>query len=170
MKLPPYETFPQMFSDQIVLREVQSSDIKDIVEISFYDAQPAFTVEKATEIQIRISQDYQKGSSIHWGIADGKTNVIMGTLGFYRGFDKGIGELGCVLKPEFQGKGFMTTAMKLVIEFGFYKMELIKIIAITTKQNTNAVKLLRRLDFIEASNLQEDKIEYQFVNKILANQ
>jgi len=170
MKLPPYETFPQMFSDQIVLREVQSSDIKDIVEISFYDAQPAFTVEKATEIQNSIDQDYQKGSSIHWGIADRQTNVIMGTLGFYRGFDKGVGELGCVLKPEFHGKGFMTTAMKLVIEFAFYKMELIKIIAVTTKLNTNAVKLLRRLDFIEASNLQEDKIEYQFVNKILANQ
>ncbi len=49
MKIPPYETFPQMFSDQIVLREVQSSDIKDIVEISFYDAQRALTVEGATE-------------------------------------------------------------------------------------------------------------------------
>ncbi len=59
MKIPPYETFPQMFTDQIVLREVQSSDIKDIVEISFYDAQPAFTVERATEIQNRIDQDYQ---------------------------------------------------------------------------------------------------------------
>lgn len=170
MKIPPYETFPQMFTDQIVLREVQSSDIKDIVEISFYDSRSALTVEDATEMQGRINLDYQNGSSIHWGIADRRTNVIMGTLGFYRGFDRGIGELGCVLKPEFHGKGFMTTAIKLVIEFGFYEMGLMKIIAITTKQNSNAVKLLRRLDFIEVSNLQEDKIEYQFVNKILANQ
>jgi ribosomal-protein-alanine N-acetyltransferase len=158
MKLPPYDTFPEIFSKKIVLREVQSSDIKDIVEISFYDAQPALTVEEATEIQIKINQDYQKGTSIHWGIADAQTNVIVGTLGFYRGFEKGAGELGCVLRPEFHGKGFMTIAMKLVIEFGFSKMELIKIIAITTKQNINAVKLLRRLDFIEAPNLQEDPI------------
>lgn len=167
MNLPPYNKFPEMFSDQIVLREIQSSDIKDIVEISFYDAQPAFTVEKATEIQNYINQDYQKGTSIHWGIADGQTNVIMGTLGFYRGFEKGVGELGCVLKSEFQGKGLMTAAMKLVIEFGFHNMELKKIIAITTKQNINALKLLERINFKKARVLHDNEVEFEITLKAI---
>lgn len=104
MHLPPYDKFPEIVSETIILREIQDDDIKDIVEISFYDAMPALTVENAKEMQERINLDYQNGSSIHWGIANKQTNQIMGTLGYYRGFDHGIGELGCVLKSEFHGK------------------------------------------------------------------
>lgn len=165
MKIPPYDKFPELFSDQIVLRQVQLSDIEDIVEISFYDAKPALSIDEAAAIQIRIDQDYQKGNSIHWGIADRQTNVIVGTLGFYRGFDKGVGELGCVLKSEYQGKGFMTKAMKLVTEFGFYKMELEKIKAITTKHNSNAVKLFERMNFKKIRVLDNNEVEFELVPK-----
>ena len=164
MKRPPYDKFPKIISDTIVLRQIQAEDIKDLVEISFYDSRPALTVEDATEMQDKINLDYQNGSSIHWGIADKQTNVIMGTLGYYRGFDKGVGELGCVLKPEFRGQGFMTTAIKLAIEFGLNDMGLTKIMAITTKQNIRAIKLLERLNFIKTSDLQDDEMAYQFAN------
>lgn len=164
MKLPPYDKFPEINSDTIVLRQVQLDDIKDLVEISFYDARPALTVEDATEMQSKINLDYQNGSSIHWGIADKHTNAIMGTLGYYRGLDKGVGELGCVLKPEFRGRGFMTAAMKLAIEFGLNDIGLTKIIAVTTKQNHNAIKLLERLNFIKTADLQDDEVEYLCVN------
>lgn len=118
MKLPPYDKFPEINSDVIVLRQVETNDINDLVEISFYDSRPVLTFNNALEMQEKINLDYQNGNSIHWGIANKLTNKIMGTLGYYRGFDEGIGELGCVLKPEFQGQGFMTSAMKLVIKFG----------------------------------------------------
>ncbi|WP_413998223.1 GNAT family N-acetyltransferase [Flavobacterium sp. W1B] len=166
MKLPPYDKFPEIISDTIVLRQIQIDDIKDIVKISFYDSRPAMTVEDATEMQDKINLDYQNGLSIHWGIADKNTNEIIGTLGYYRGFDKKVGELGCVLRPEFRGKGFMTEAMKLATEFGINDIGLTKIIAITTKQNNSATKLLERLNFIKIANLQDDEIEYQFVNNL----
>lgn len=164
MKLPPYDKFPEIISATIVLRQVQSEDIKDLVEISFYDSRPALSVEDAVEMQNKITLDYQNGSSIHWCIADKQTNEIIGTLGYYRGLDKGIGELGCVLKAEFRGRGFMTTAMKLATRFGIKDIGLTKIIAITNKQNDKAIKLLERLNFIKKPGLQEDEIEYQFVN------
>ena len=164
IKLPPYDKFPEIIADTIILRQVQTEDIKDLVEISFYDSRPALTIEDAIAMQERINLDYQNGSSIHWGIADKQTNEIIGTLGYYRGFDKGIGELGCVLRPGFRRQGFMTTAMKLATEFGLNAIGLNKIIAITTKQNDKAIKLLERLNFIKTTNLQGDEIEYQFVN------
>ena len=165
MNLPPYNKFPKIVSETIILREIQDDDIKDVVEISFYDAMPALTVENAKEMQDRINLDYQNGSSIHWGIANKQTNQIMGTLGYYRGFDNGIGELGCVLKSEFHGKGFMTAAMKLAAEFGINYMGLTKVIAITDKNNSNAIKLFNRVGFVKTRDLQENEIEYQFVNK-----
>lgn len=164
MKLPPYNKFPEIISDKIVLRQIQTEDINGLLEISFYDSQPALTVEDGIEMQNKIDADYQNGSSIHWGIADRQTNEILGTVGYYRGLDNGIGELGCVLKAEFRGQGFMTKAMKLAIEFGLTNIGLAKIIAITTKQNDSAIKLLERLNFVKTATLQEDEIEYQLVS------
>ena len=164
MNLPPYDKYPEIHSDPIVLRQVEPDDIKDLVEISTYDSQKALTIADAIEMQNKINRDYQNGSSIHWGIANKRTNTIMGTLGFYRGLDKGVGELGCVLKPEFRGEGVMSKAMKLAIAFGLNDIGLSKIIAITTKQNGNAIKLLERLNFRKITDLQEGEVEYQFIN------
>ncbi len=163
MNLPPYSNFPELISDTLILREILSGDIESLIEISFYDARPAVTAKDAAEMQERINLDYQNGSSIHWGIADKKTNLIMGTVGYYRGFKNGAGELGCVLKPKFQGKGFMTEAMNLAIDFGIKDMELKNIEAITSKDNQPAIQLLERLNFIKTKDLDDDELEYRFV-------
>ena len=137
-----------------------SADSKDLVEISFYDAVQASTVEKAAEMQDRINEDYVDGSSIHWGIEDRLSGQIVGTCGYYRGFDKGQGELGCVLLPQYRGKGYMAAAMQLAIAFGFDQMGLERIWAATDQDNTAAIKLLERLDFIKVGEL-ENEIEYE---------
>lgn len=77
MNLPPYQNFPELISDTLILRQIVEDDIESLVEISFYNALPALTVEDAAEMQERINLDYQNGSSIHWGIADKQSNKIM---------------------------------------------------------------------------------------------
>jgi len=166
MNLPPYHTFPTIVSDTIVLRAVQTSDLQDLMEISFYDARPALTVEDAAEMQGKINLDYQQGTSIHWCIVDQQTHKIVGTLGYYRGLDQGAGELGCVLKPAFRGQGFMTFAMKLAIEFGIKEIGLSTIKAITSTENHGAIKLLERLGFVKTAEISFDEIEYQFVGEL----
>ena len=162
MKLPPYDIFPCIASDKISLRQVQTSDIKDLIEISFYDSIQATTLQQATEMQAKINKDYFDGNSIHWGIADKLTNKIVGTCGYYRGLDKGEGELGCVLLPQNMGQGFMTLAMQLAIDFGINTIGLKRVWAITTKENYRAIKLLNRLNFIKVADLSNDEIEYEF--------
>jgi len=162
MKLPPYDIYPNISDNRVLLRQVLPSDIEDILEISFYDSIQASTLQHAIEMQAKIYKDYIDGNSIHWGIANKATNRLIGTCGYYRGFDKGAGELGCVLLPQFYGQGFMTNAMQLAIDFGINNIELKRIWAITTKQNIKAIKLLDRLQFIKVSDLEDDAIEYTF--------
>ena len=161
MKLPPYDIFPNVTADNILLRQITTADIKDLVEISFYDAVQATTVQQATEMQDKINKDYFDGNSIHWGIADKSTNKIVGTCGYYRGLDRGAGELGCVLLPQYRGQGYMTAAMLSAIEFGLNNIGLNRIWAITTKENMNAVKLLERLNFLKVADLQDNEVEYE---------
>jgi hypothetical protein len=37
MKRPPYENFPVISNERLSLREIHSDDMKDLIEISFYD-------------------------------------------------------------------------------------------------------------------------------------
>lgn len=163
MNKPPYESFPSASDERILLRQINPAEINDIIEISFYDAKNATSESEALQMLEEINQDYLKGESIHWGIIDKSTNKIVGTCGFYRGFENACGELGCVLLPQYQGLGYMAQAMQLAIEFGIKKIGLNKIIAITSHQNIKAINLFNRLGFskkIDAS----DKIQFEYIN------
>ena len=166
MRLPPYDKFPSFSDDKIFLRQIQLSDISDIIEISFYDSIQATTSKQAIEMQEKINEDYNNGNSIHWGIANKLTNKIVGTCGYYRGLDKGEGELGCVLLPQYRGQGYMTFAMLLAIEFGVNVIGLKRIWAITTKQNEKAIKLIEKLNFTKIADLDENKVEYELRQKL----
>ncbi len=164
MTLPPYSAFPTVVADKIVLRQVLPADIPAIVEISFYDAKQARTIAEAIEMQAKIDQDYLAGNSIHWAIADRENNVVVGTCGYYRGFNQEKGELGCVLLPAFRGQGYMSAALKAAIEFGLNHIGLKRVIAITSKQNAKAIKLLDRLGFELVSDLSDDELNYELNN------
>jgi [ribosomal protein S5]-alanine N-acetyltransferase len=161
MRLPPYDKFPSISDDKILLRQIQLSDINDIIEISFYDSIQASTLTQAIEMQAKINEDYNNGNSIHWGIVDVLTNKIVGTCGYYRGFENGQGELGCVLLPQYRGQGYMTLALLLAIDFGHYNIGLKRIWALTTKQNERAIKLIEKLNFIKIADLEDNEVEYE---------
>lgn len=166
MRLPPYTIFPTIIGDAISLRQIRPTDVNDIIEISFYDAVQATTLQQAMEMQTKINTDYSNGNSIHWGIVENTTDKIIGTCGYYRGFNKGSGELGCVLLAQHRGQGFMAAAMALVIDFGLNTIRLKSISAITTHQNHKAIKLLERLNFLKMADLEDDYIEYKLNQNI----
>ena len=161
MNLPPYDKFPSISDDRILLRAIRYSDLKYLIEISFYNAIQARTLKEAAEMQTKINEDYSNGNSIHWGIVDKSTNIIVGTCGYYRGLDEGEGELGCVLLPQFRGQGFMTAALLLAIKFGLNTIGLSRIWAITTKENEKAIKLIEKLKFIKVADLDGNEVEYE---------
>lgn len=166
MPLPQYENFPSITGDRISLRQVLDRDMPDLIEISFYDAVKAETVEQAAEMQAKINIDYNNGDSIHWAIVDNVTDKIVGTCGYYRGFNTGEGELGCVLLSQYKGKGYMTNAMELAINFGLHSIGLKRIWAVTSQQNDKAQQLLERLNFKKIAELEDEQVEYELIQSI----
>lgn len=163
MRTPPYSSFPIVSNENITLRNITSADMPALIEISFYDAVKATTVEIAEEMQNKINQDYIAGNSIHWGIAENSTNKIVGTCGYYRGFENNGSELGCILLSESQGKGYMTQALSLAIDYGLKEIGLDRIWAVTNRDNHRAVQLLERLGFKKINNcqLEDHEVEYE---------
>lgn len=161
MKFPPFDLFPIIENENVLLREVQDEDLELITEISFYDGQKAKSVEQAKEMNDLINENYQNGESIHWLIFCKSSNQIAGTCGFYRSFSNNQAEIGCVLLPDYQGKGIMSEALKLIIDFGFNKMKLNNIWAATDIKNHKAIKLLSRLGFHETKR-DENIVTYNY--------
>lgn len=62
-------------------------------------------------------------------------------------------------KNEHKRKGFMTEALKPVLEFGFTKLNLHRIEALVAEWNTPSVKLLQRFGFTKEGTMREDYLE-----------
>lgn len=165
MKLPPYKSFPELSGERVSLRQIQPEDLVALLEISYYDAVQATSLDKASIMQNRINEDYAAGDSIHWGIVDNLTKKLVGTCGYYRGFKKGEGELGCILLSKYRGQGHMTAALTLAIDFGFSTIGLQRIRAITNRKNLKAMKLLERLHFVAVKELENGDEEFVFESK-----
>ena len=162
MHLPPYDIFPIIEGPIVCLREIQTKDLPDILEISYYNALKAASVDEASLMLERINRDYEAGKAIHWGIADSHSDKLVGTCGYYRGLDMGYGELGFVLLAQHQGKGYMTAAITLAMQFGLVTIGLKRIWAETTLDNKLAIALLKRLNFSQEALLEDNGVIFAY--------
>ena len=88
---------------------------------------------------------------------------MVGTCGYYRGFEQGAGELGCVLLSQYRGQGLMNSALELAITFGLQTMNLKRIWAATSPQNKKAIQLLERLGLKKTRDTEDREVEFDLV-------
>lgn len=154
MNLPPYTLFPELSSGKVLLREIRPDDIPNLLEILTYDGKSAETLGEGTGIVNRIHQNYLDGDSVNWVIENLETHEPIGFVGYYRGFENGIGEVGFILKAAFRGLGFMSPALALAIEFGLKQMQLKQVTAFTKPDNHKAIAVLNRNNFFAEKELE----------------
>lgn len=139
---------PRLETDLFLLREILAEEIDSLVELAFWGGKPVKTVEQARESIRKTSDEYSAGRCYHW-IAESKTDGrVVGCIGYYRGFEDRQGEVGYVMKAEFQGKGIMTELLGCALGFGFREKGLERIIAVTHSENAPSLALLKRAGFI----------------------
>jgi [ribosomal protein S5]-alanine N-acetyltransferase len=142
-------TVPELANDLVRLRAVVPADAPSIVDISFYDGVPAATELDARTMLARIEADRARGECLHWGICLPGSDEVVGTIGFYRGFARDVGEVGYVLRPAVRGRGIMTHALALVVDHGLSRLGLKAVVARTDETNAPSIALLRRAGFAE---------------------
>lgn len=152
MNLPPYSVFPELRSEKLLLREAVYEDIPSLLEALTYDGKTAQSLEEGMQIIEKINRNYLEGESVNWIIEvpipiGMETNQLIGFVGYYRGFENGIGEVGFVLKEAFRGKGFMSQALSLVVDFGINQMQLSEVRAFTKPDNEKSIAVLERNGF-----------------------
>ena len=151
---------------RIQLSPFDKSDLDLFVEISMspvmmehvYDP---FSFEEANEVFIAKSQQWSMKSDgwLSFGISEIATGEKLGNIGLkITNHEAKIAEVGFMIKPSAQGKGFAGEALSLVKNFALSELNLNKLVATCSVNNTGSVKLLEKHDFICEGCLKQNVI------------
>lgn len=139
---------PTVDGARVRLRAVTAADADALLEISMYDGVAARSEAQVHAQLDRIAADQARGETVHWAIEDSSTGVLVGTVGFYRGFPDGAGEVGYVLRPAHRQRGLMTEAVALAVAYAFDALGLEAVVAHTDASNRASIAVLERCGFV----------------------
>jgi len=150
-----FTPFPVLKTERLTLRQLRSSDDKEIFALrsndnvnKYLDRKPSKSIDDAKNFIKTINENIQRNDSIYWAITLNSTDKLIGTICLF-GFsdDNSKVEIGYELLLGFQGKGIMQEAISKVIHFGFQYVGLNSIEAYTHSENKSSTRLLEKLNF-----------------------
>jgi ribosomal-protein-alanine N-acetyltransferase len=158
-----FKVFPELETERLFLRRIQSSD-GDVILFLQSDENVTKFVERPDDRKIsnisgavrfinELNNYFETNKSISWGVTLKYEPPIIGTIclcNFSK--DKKIAEVGYDLDPKYQNIGMMSEALKAIIDFGFKELKLDKIEAFTHVENENSKKLLVKNGFYLSEN------------------
>ncbi|WP_053004351.1 GNAT family N-acetyltransferase [Flavobacterium sp. ABG] len=151
-----FTNFPDLPTERLHLRAISEQDAEAIHKLQSDSVVNAFvgrnitsTLESAKAYVLRMRTLVQKNECIYWVIASKDNNTFIGSICCWNfDLENEIVEIGYEMLPEFQGKGFMTEALKAVIEYTFGTIKANLITAFPSSDNNNSVAILEKLDFV----------------------
>jgi len=154
--------FPLLHTHRLDLIELKQSHLNDLYQLfrdekvtMFYNLLPLKNEEEAQKILDWFRDRFEIKTGIRWGIAlKGQQNII-GTLGFNNFTRAHRANIGYELKFEHWNKGYMTEALKEVIDYGFNQLEINRIEAEVMQGNISSEKLLLKLNFTKECVLRQ---------------
>ncbi len=151
-----FSPFPNLTSERLTLRKLRLEDENEVFflrsdnrVLKFIDIPIAKSLEDARTYIRMINKGIDENEWVLWGITLKEAeSKIIGTICLWNiSKEKNKGEIGYLLHPDFQRKGYMQEATVKVIDFGFNTMNLDVIDADLHSKNDKSLKLLKRNNF-----------------------
>lgn len=169
-----FTPFPTLITERLTLRQLTLNDAQDIFALrsdpdinKYLGRKPSKSVEDAINFIHIITENTQKNESIYWVITLTDSNTFAGTICLFDFSDEHLKcEIGYELSSKFQGKGIMQEAAKKVIEYAVQTKDIQTIEAFTHQNNQGSTKLLEKLKFKKAVEVDGDYCVYLFSPKI----
>ena len=156
----------QLTGYRIRLIPFDASDLDLFIEISMspvmmeHVCDPC-SLEEAKEAFIAKSQPWSTESDgwLSFGISEELTSEKLGSIGLkITNHESQIAEIGFMIKPSAQGKGFAGESLNLIKNFAFTELKLNKLVATCSVENASSYKLLEKCGFIREGCLKQNTI------------
>lgn len=143
----------ELKSDRLLLRKLKPSDaealyrgFRDKDVLRWINRNKPYERNDAVKFISRSNYHWRKKKAFIFGIILKETNTLIGDVGIRNIKDK-TASVGYWLSKEYWGKGIMTEALKLVLEFGFKKLKLHRIYGDCFEKNIGSHKVLTKAGF-----------------------
>ena len=145
---------PIFFTERLRLRPFGASDLKvmhalysDADNLRYWSA-PAYTRLEESRRALRWHVTYRPRYYAIWAIEEKKSRRIVGMINYHRReLREKRADMGWLILPEMQGKGYMTEAGSAVLRHLFDDLGVRKVEALIRKENKPSAALARRLGF-----------------------
>jgi ribosomal-protein-alanine N-acetyltransferase len=159
-----FSVFPTLTTSRLLLRQLTASDAEAVYllrsdyEVVRYNGVILMqTPDQARELISAISHAYDDHLEIRWGITLRDTpDVVIGICGYnYWIRHDHRASVGYDLMQAYWGHGYMTEAVRAILDFGFTEMDLNRIEADSDHRNTASIRVLHKLGFHQEGLQQE---------------
>lgn len=138
-----------IIGERMVLRPITLDDAADIYEYAGDDKVTKYvtfdTHQSVADTKESIAAYYINAPLGKYAIALKDTNKMIGAIDLRIEKEAKTAELGYILNPKFQGKGYMTEAGKLILNFAFKELTLHSVFARYISINEASGRVMERL-------------------------
>lgn len=151
-----FDTFPELLTDRLRLREITMTDAQNIYdilshpEVVKYDSFDRFTSINQAEALINIfDKKFRDGKAIFWRISYKEENRLIGFCKLEIDIPEVRGDYGYDLNFNDWNKGIMTETLETVVDFAVYQLNINRLEASVSIENRASIKVLKKCGFIE---------------------
>ncbi|WP_449388134.1 GNAT family N-acetyltransferase [Chryseobacterium lineare] len=164
-------------TERLQLKEINENHVEDILKIRSNEVINRFVKRNspknnyyALQFILTIKERTKNNQTYYWGISLKSQPELIGTICLWNfSEDRKTAEVGYEMLPDYHGKGFMSEALKAVIDFGFNELDLREIVAFTNRFNENSKKLLLRHGFVLEEDRKDEGFPDNFVFSLKQN-
>lgn len=160
-----FSPFPALHTERLTLRRADATDIPQLYrlrsdeQIMKYIPRPVATSSDEIAEFLRLTDEkIASNEMINWKISIKGDPTLIGTIGFYYIKPEHYrAEIGYMLLPEFQGKGYVSEAIAAVVNYGFEAMGLHSIEAAVDPENIASCAVLEKCGFVREAYFKENE-------------
>ena len=150
---------PIIETERLILRELEYTDANALFEMDsdpevhlYIENNPVKTIDEMKKVIEMLKEQYLKNGIARWAVVDKESNECVGWSGlkYFRELlndQINFYELGYRFKRKHWGKGFATESSNAIIDYGFKKLSIDSIFAMTDPNNLTSKKVLTKLSF-----------------------
>lgn len=161
-----FHPFQNLETERLLLRRLNDNDVNEVLELrgnpenmKFIPRPLAKNTDDALEHIKMINDKIDENVGINWAVTIKGSDKMIGLLGHYRiQPENHRAEIGYMILPQYQGKGYVTEAIKAVMEYGFNQMNLHSIEAVIDPENYASEKALQKIGFVKEAHILENKL------------
>lgn len=159
-----FTVFPRLETQRLVLREIIDRDAEALFRVCsdqewlrLWGFPVHRTVDDTRAVIAQLKQAYNDRTHLRWGICLRGSDEVIGSVGFYRFVRQHFrAETTYEQARSVSGNGYMTEALRAIVQYGFEHLELHSIEAGIDPDHPASIKVAERVGFQREGYLHEN--------------